>query len=67
MKKETLCKISNEKYYVDEYSNTYKNETKTKLCNFWVKHLIINQQCGKDVSFTITLKTKDIHKQQPSP
>ncbi len=57
MKKETLCKISNENYYVDGSGNTYKNET--KLCNFWVKHLTINQQCGKDVSFTITLKTKD--------
>lgn len=57
LKKETLCKISNEKYYVDEFGNTYRN--KTKLCNFWVKHLTINQQCGKDVSFTITLKNKD--------
>lgn len=46
---------------MDESGNTYKNETKTKikLCNFWVKHLTINQQCGKDVSFTITLKNKD--------
>lgn len=57
LKKETLCKISNKKYSVDESGNTYKD--KTKLCNFWIKHLTINQQCGKDVSFTITLKNED--------
>lgn len=61
MKKETLCKISKEKYYVDEFGNTYKNETKTKteLCNFWISKLTINQQCEKDVSFTITLENED--------
>lgn len=54
MKKDTLCKISTEMYYVDENGCTCK-KGKGVICNFYISDISIYKQSRKEISFEITL------------
>ena len=54
MKKKTLEKISNGKYFVDK-NCTYKKGV-GKICNFHISDLTIYERAGEKISFEITLK-----------
>ena len=55
LKKEVLKEISKGKYFVEGSSI---HTEKTKICNFYIKDLILNRVGENNLSFTITLKSK---------
>lgn len=58
MKRKTLEKITNGKYYVND-DGCILTERGKKICNFWIKKLTFNRNLEKNVSFTVDLKFAD--------
>lgn len=55
VKREVLKEISKGKYFVEDHSI---HTEKTKVCNFYIKDLILNRVGENNLSFTITLKSQ---------